>query len=38
VLRRCPIVVLGNPADQLAEASRVNRADLLNQDSGVLAE
>jgi hypothetical protein len=28
----------GNPADQLAEASRVDSADLLDQDSGVLAE
>jgi len=28
----------GNPADQLAEVTRVDRADLLDQDSGVLTE
>jgi len=28
----------GNSADQLAQAAGVDRADLLNQDQGVLTE
>jgi len=33
-----PLLLWGNPADQFAEAARVNRADLLYQDAGAFAE
>lgn len=33
-----PLLLGGDPADQIAEPSRVDRAHLLHQDSGCIAE